>query len=664
MAADARAALMTLVGDQDVRLSYGGRRQDRYGRLLAHLHLPDGRWVQGAMISQGMARVYSFSDNRACVRELLALETQARETQNAIWSHPYYSILKAPQQEQLLSHIDSFQLVEGTVQSAALVRGRLYLNFGDDWREDFTVTVAPSNVRHFSQDVEAYRGARIRVRGWIKSYNGPEIVVTHPEQIERRAKAPLFLILGVALSGCSFVLEGASSPASTPQEVVAGNQISAHDRILQTYGGAYHDPALHSYVRSVIGRLKQHPDLSTRTYALTILNSPLANAMALSDGRIYLTRGMLALLNDEAELAAVLAHEMAHVSAGHIASRRDIADDIALLDGLVDDLVGWEGRVGLLSRSGLLAGYSRLQENDADRLAVTYLETAGYDPLAVSDVLAVMNAYTKYRATQIDAALWVSTAGWLANHPDTEDRARQTAERAYVLRLSDQPKQRGRPRYLEAIDGLLYGMPAERGFVRGNRFVHTVEDFRFQVPDGFRLYNAGDVVWALGPDKVIVKLDQVSVAEETDPLTYLTTDWAGALALRDMQRLDINGLPGASAWMRFQGLNTFAAVILPRPGSAYRFLIGVPPQLGDRHNGDIHSIISSFGLVRDQDTKVGLLRIRVVQTAHGERMEDVAMRMRMDSERSAEFYLINDRRPGDLVAAGTWLKLIEERLVR
>ncbi len=478
-----------------------------------------------------------------------------------------------------------------------------------------------------------------------------------------RFKATALLLLSaVALSGCSFVLDRASDSGSVPLVRVAGDQIGAHQRIVRTYGGAYEDVALNAYVSSVIERLQRHPDLSTRTYSLTLLNSPLANAMALSDGRIYLTRGMLAYLNDEAELAAVLAHEMAHVSSGHIASRRDVADDIALLDGLVDDLVGWDGRVGLLSRSGLLAGYSRLQETDADRLAVTYLEAVGYDPLAVSDVLSVMNAYTKYRATQIDAALWVSTAGWMANHPDTEDRVRRTAERANLPRQSDQPKYRGRSRYLAAIDGLLFGTPPEQGFIRGNQFVHPVEGFRFQVPDGFRLHNAGDVIWALGPDKVIVKLDQVLFDKETDPLTHLTTDWAGSLALRDVQRLSVNGLPGASAWMRFQGLNTYAAVIVLRPVGAYRFLIGVPPQVGDRHNGDIESIISSFGVLGGQDAKIGPLQIRIVQTSTGERMEEVATRLRLDPARAAEFYLINDRGPEELISPGTGLKLIEEQL--
>ncbi len=184
LAAEARAHLEEIVLGADVRLSYGGRREDRYGRLLAHLHLADGRWVQGAMVAEGMARVYSFPDNRACVGELLGYEVQARRNEQAIWNLPYYAIRSADAPEKLLGYVDSFQLVEGIIREIAVVRGRLYLNFGDDWREDFTVTVAPAHMRKFPDGFEAYRGTRIRVRGWIKSYNGPEIVVTHPEQIE------------------------------------------------------------------------------------------------------------------------------------------------------------------------------------------------------------------------------------------------------------------------------------------------------------------------------------------------------------------------------------------------------------------------------------------------------------------------------------------------
>lgn len=469
--------------------------------------------------------------------------------------------------------------------------------------------------------------------------------------------AVLFLLV---LSACSFDVGPSSDrgPASSP--AVERPAIGAHERILQSHGGAYADVALTKYVDGVIERLAQHGDLSARTYKLTILNSSLANAMALSDGRVYITRGMLAYLNDEAELAAVLAHEMAHVSAGHIASRRNVASDIALLDSLVDDLVGLDGRIGLLSRTGLLAGYSRLQENDADRLAVGYLDEAGYDPLAVNNVLTAMNAYTKHRASQMDTALWADPAGWVANHPDTQDRAQRTAELAHALRLSGEPKQRGRGRYMVAIDGLLFGMQAEQGFVRGNRFLNIVEGVRFQVPEAFQLFNTGDVVWALGPDKVIVKYDHLPIDVKVDALTYLTTDWAGSLALRDVRQLSVSGLPGASAWMRFQGLNTLATVIVTRPGRAHRFLIGVPPQVGERHAEDIQAIIDSFGLIGGRDAQVGPLEINVLEMSSAERMGDVAQRLQLDAAQSEMFYLINSRGADDPVAPGLLIKRIEE----
>ena len=159
-------------------------------RALAHLfRQTDGVWVQRAMLVQGMARVYSFPDNRSAVAELLDAEGIARAAGRGIWSHPFYRI-RAP--EQLADAIDTFQLVEGHVADAARVRGRIYLNFGADWREDFTATVAPRDRRLFEredrllgrQPIDDLAGRQVRVRGWVKSFNGPMIEVTHPEQIE------------------------------------------------------------------------------------------------------------------------------------------------------------------------------------------------------------------------------------------------------------------------------------------------------------------------------------------------------------------------------------------------------------------------------------------------------------------------------------------------
>jgi endonuclease YncB( thermonuclease family) len=190
LAGDARRALERLSLGRAVELRFGGRRGDRHGRTLAHLfRQEDGVWIQLALLRQGMARVYSFPDNREAVAELLAAERAARADELGIWAHPYYR-LRAP--EQLSDALDTFQIVEGRVVEAARVRGRVYLNFGADWREDFTVTVAPDDRRVFESEgdrlgaeaVDTLAGQRVRVRGWIKSFNGPMIEVTHPEQVE------------------------------------------------------------------------------------------------------------------------------------------------------------------------------------------------------------------------------------------------------------------------------------------------------------------------------------------------------------------------------------------------------------------------------------------------------------------------------------------------
>ena len=193
LAREAKAALEALVGLSGVglsvkpsrlRLAYGGRRIDRHSRLLAHLFDDSGRWIQGELLALGMARVYSFADNRARIEDMLAIERRARAAKRGIWAHPRYRVIAHLEAGRFL---DSFQLVEGTVLRGAQVRGRGYLNFGADWRRDFTIFISRRARKRFERaglGPETYSGKRVRVRGWIKSYNGPMIEATHPEQIE------------------------------------------------------------------------------------------------------------------------------------------------------------------------------------------------------------------------------------------------------------------------------------------------------------------------------------------------------------------------------------------------------------------------------------------------------------------------------------------------
>jgi endonuclease YncB( thermonuclease family) len=206
LAGEAHSALSALALDGSVALRHGGSREDRHGRILAHLFVVDAEggevWLQHEMLRRGLARVYTFRDNRACAAELLAVEREAREARRGIWADPFYAVRAADDTAMLERLHGGFELVEGVVVSAAVVRGRIYLNFGEDWQDDFTVTVAPGDARLFLDDriwgellgqnsnPSGLAGRRVRVRGWLGRYNGPEITLTHPEQIELLDEMP------------------------------------------------------------------------------------------------------------------------------------------------------------------------------------------------------------------------------------------------------------------------------------------------------------------------------------------------------------------------------------------------------------------------------------------------------------------------------------------
>ncbi len=184
LAERSKRALQGLVEGRAVTLYFGGTRLDRHGRLLAHLGTDDGRWVQGEMLGLGMARVYTFADNRAAVDAMLERERRARSAAVGIWGHLFYTVREP---EDLDRDIGTFQVVEGRVLDAAKVKGRVYLNFGADWRTDFTVSAAKPALKLFAEaglDPLSFEGRKVRVRGWLKRRNGPMIELSHPEQIE------------------------------------------------------------------------------------------------------------------------------------------------------------------------------------------------------------------------------------------------------------------------------------------------------------------------------------------------------------------------------------------------------------------------------------------------------------------------------------------------
>jgi micrococcal nuclease len=187
---ESKEALSRLASGAAVELRYGGSRTDRHGYALAQVYVVSGAtrlWLQQELVGQGLARVYSFPDNRACVKELLATEEEARSKGLGVWGSPAYRIASADDLERLGRLTQTYQLVEGRVEGVGEGAGRLYLNFTRDWRSDFTISVERKEVSTFEAagiDLHALAGKRVRVRGWVIWRNGPMIEATHPEQIE------------------------------------------------------------------------------------------------------------------------------------------------------------------------------------------------------------------------------------------------------------------------------------------------------------------------------------------------------------------------------------------------------------------------------------------------------------------------------------------------
>lgn len=187
LANQAIAALSDLARGRRVSLAMHSPNEDRYGRIRAQVFFSDDDaepWLQAAMLRRGLVRVSIAPDRRECASELYAAERDARGRRAGIWALSTYAV-RTP--DSLAGDIGTFQIVEGMVKNAEVRAGRAYLNFGDDWRSDFTVTIAPEDMKHFREagiDPEGYAGKRVRVRGWIQSLNGPEIEIAAPEAIE------------------------------------------------------------------------------------------------------------------------------------------------------------------------------------------------------------------------------------------------------------------------------------------------------------------------------------------------------------------------------------------------------------------------------------------------------------------------------------------------
>ncbi len=481
-----------------------------------------------------------------------------------------------------------------------------------------------------------------------------------------RAMAMAAALFGALLSaGC------ATNPATgegmfTIMSMEEEKQVGAreHPRLVEAFGGAVDDPMLIRYVDSVGQLLARTSELPDLRFSFTILDTDTVNAFALPGGYVYLTRGLLALANSEAEMAGVLAHEIGHITARHSAQRYSRAVLADFGTQIIGVLTG-RPELGQLAGTGAalhLQGYSREQEFEADMLGIRYLKRAGFEASAMASFLASLRDHSRLQARLAglpESA--VDEFDIMATHPRTLERVEQ------ALRLAGETTPAnpiiGRDIYLDRINGMLFGDSPEQGYVRGRAFLHPVMRFRFEVPEGFRLANAPDQVTARHENGAMIVLDQAGQAGNREPLDYLLNVWARGRSLGEPERFTVNGLAAATGSLR---LNTregtrdlrLVAIRVDRD-LMLRFLFITPPETTQPLARALRETLFSFHRVSPEEaSRWQPLRIRVVRVAPGDTVQSLAARMAVEEEHEAWFRVLNGLGPGEGVAEGARVKLV------
>ncbi len=463
----------------------------------------------------------------------------------------------------------------------------------------------------------------------------------------------------------------------TAAEDAQGDAI--YRQILAQAGGVYDDPTLVGYVEQLGRQLAGFSSQPNAQWTFTVLDTPDINAFATPGGYIYLTRGILALANDEAELAAVIGHEIGHVTAHHGAERDSTGNKAgigvllgAVIGGLANGREGLKDgiQMGAKLAMGYVAQNSQAQEYEADKLGIRLIAAAGYDPNAQADFLDHLLASTQLQAKLRGREYNPNQVSFFASHPATADRVRaaiREADGQGVEVNSNAP--RDEKTYHAAIDGVVYGDSAAQGFVRGRKFSHPEMRFTFSVPDEFVITNSAQAVLAEGPDRATFKLDG-GRDDGQNLARFITRTWLPGLAKTvrmgtagAVNALDINGLQAATVSLPAKtkhGQIMIQLTAIRYNGQIIR-LTGVSAIDDHATREALADAVFSFRpLSAAEATELDPYRIDTYQVQVGDTVEFLASSFPFGAFSSDYFRVLNGYDNTAELRAGDWVKLVVE----
>ncbi len=470
------------------------------------------------------------------------------------------------------------------------------------------------------------------------------------------------LLVAAALAGCSTAnLSPQFFPAEPPKQAeMSPATLREHQRILAAYGGAYNNSPLEASISKTVDKLVAASDRPDVKYRVTILNSPAINAFALPNGQLYVTRGLIALANDSAELASVLSHEIAHVIARHAAIREDQARRVALVEGVVNQVLTdpETGALALAKSKIALASFSRSQEFEADGIGVDVSARAGFDPYGAERFLTSMGRHAELRPVS-NSNTDSRPLDFLSSHPSTPDRVKNAVNHARQ-RSAPGTGAREREEHLASIDGLVFGEDPSEGFVRGRRYLHPKLGFTFTAPEGFALENTAQaVLGAKEGGAQAMRLDVVRVPAEQSLVDYLRSGWIGTIDDNSVEPATINGLPAATATAK--GDQWVFRLYAVRFGSeVYRFIFATRNKTAESERGFRESINSFRRMTLSEIEGARPLRIKVVTVTPSDTPERLAARMAISDRPLQRFLVLNGLASGQALKPGDQVKIVVE----
>ncbi len=449
---------------------------------------------------------------------------------------------------------------------------------------------------------------------------------------------------------------------SEAQEIELGRK---NDPQIRREYGVYDDPRLGAYVQEVGERLARASHRPTLVYRFTVLDSADVNAFALPGGYIYITRGILAYLDSEAELAAVLGHEIGHVTARHAVRRYTAAVSAAIIAQiLAPQSSAGQDLLNILG-SALLAGYGREHELESDRLGAEYLARAGYDPAAMIKVIALLKdqeEFEKARAQEEGREPRVYH-GVFASHPSADRRLQEVVAEAQRLRAPG-PARVAREEYLRHLEGLVFGDSAREGVRVANRFYHRDMNLAVTFPAGWRLENRREAVLAHPRDRsALLQMQVEDLAKHIDPREYLRARLHLA-ASHPVETLSGTALAAATTRVRLDtpfGRRETRVSVVYHERRAFLFF-GAAREAGALERLDEAFLASARSLRALAPAERPLaegLRIHLHRARAGERFAELAAHSPLPAYPEKILRLLNGKFPAGEPEPGEWIKIVQ-----